>query len=319
MRQLIYSALGLAVLAHSVLAQQPACPGSSADAEMRSAALDGLRRMDASDAMPILTGVLKQRDPCRAELRKQAVSLLARKAGDDALPMLLDVVRNDPSDEVKNDAVFWLSRTASDFATSALDSILFSAGNSELRNTAIFALSRRESPRAAQSLKRAAEDEKMPAELRGQAAFWLGRQRLADLDYFKKLYTQTKNEEVRGQVIQAVVNLKSKESGQWLLDLAKDKSQDTESRKNAIFWASKSTSLDLDQLAGIYAAARSDQEIQNQVLFVYSRRSEPAAVDKLIAIARTDDSIEMRKEALFWLGRTDDPRARQLLKDLITK
>jgi HEAT repeat protein len=259
MRRLLYSALALAAFAPRLVAQatggqSTACAGSSADAEMRSAALEGLLRMDATDAVPILTGVLKQRDACRVELRKQAVSLLARKGGDGALPILVDVVSNDPSDEVKRDAVFWL-----------------------------------------------------------------GRQHLVDLEFFKKLYKASADEEIRGQVIQAVVRLESKESAQWLLDLAKDKSADDESRKNAIFWASKSSTIDLDQLAGIYAAAADNDEVQKQVLFVYSRRSEPAAVDKLIAIATADQNIEMRKQALFWLGRTSDPRARQLLRDLIAK
>ena len=54
--------------------------------------------------------------------------------------------------------------------------------------------------------------------------------------------------------------------------------------------------------ARIYEQARGDDEIQQQVLFVYSQRREPAAVDKLMAIAKSDPNIEMRKQALYWLG-----------------
>jgi len=77
--------------------------------------------------------------------------------------------------------------------------------------------------------------------------------------------------------------------------------------------------VDIEQLASIYTAARGNDEVQNQVLMVYSRRPEPAALDKLIAVATADSSIEMRKQALFWLAKKDDPRAKQLIRDLISK
>jgi hypothetical protein len=54
-------------------------------------------------------------------------------------------------------------------------------------------------------------------------------------------------------------------------------------------------------------------------LFIYSERREPAAVDKLMAIAKSDPNSELRKQALFWLGQKNDPRVRQFLRDLIIK
>jgi hypothetical protein len=55
------------------------------------------------------------------------------------------------------------------------------------------------------------------------------------------------------------------------------------------------------------------------VIFVYSQRREPAAVDKLMDIAKSDADIEMRKQALFWLGQKNDPRVKQFILDLIRK
>lgn len=294
-------------------------PCVGADDEMRMAALQGLMNMNAQEALPILKQVLEQRDPCREGLRKQAVYMLSMRGGDDVVATLLDVARNDPSTEVQGDAVQWLSTTRSDRATAALDSILFFGRDTELRTKAVYALSQVKTERAGQALRRAAQDEKLPEEVRGQATYWLGASRLADLDFFRTLYKNTKSESVRGQIIQAVVGLNSPEVTKWLLDMAKDKSLDAESRKNAIFWASQQKTVDMNELNAIYDQARGDNDVQQQVIYVYSTRKEPAAVDKLMAIAKSDPNIAMKKQALYWLGTKNDPRVKQFILDLIIK
>ena len=299
------------------LAQSTSCSG--ADDEMRMAALQGLMSMNATDALPILKQVLAQRDPCRVGLRKQAVYMIAQRRTDDVVTTLLEVARNDPSTEVQSDAVYWLSTARSDRATAALDSILFLGHDTELRTKAVYALSQVKTERAAQALRRAAQDEKLPEDVRGQATYWLGSERLADLDFFRALYKSTKNSNIHGQIIQAVVGLRTPEATQWLIDMAKDKSVDAESRKNAIYWAGQQRTVDMDQLNAIYDQARGDNEVQTQVLYVYSTRKETAAVDKLMAIAKSDPNIEMRKQALYWLGQKKDPRVAQFIRDLIMK
>ena len=133
------------------------------------------------------------------------------------------------------------------------------------------------------------------------------------------LYKTTKSEELRSQIIHAVVGLKTPEVTKWLLDMANDKTIDVESRKNAIYWASQQRTVDMNELNAIYDQARGDDEVQKQVLYVYSTRKEPAAVDKLMAIAKSDPNIEMKKQALYWLGTKNDPRIKQFIHDLIIK
>ena len=60
-----------------------------------------------------------------------------------------------------------------------------------------------------------------------------------------------------------------------------------------------------------------DRAIREQLIFVYSQSDDPAAVDKLLEIARKDADPELRKKALFWLGQSDDPRAAKALQDII--
>ena len=299
------------------LRQPGAC--ASGDDEMRMAALQGLMSTNSTDAMPILKEVLAQRDPCRVQLRKQAVYMIAQRRSDDVVSSLLDVARNDPSAEVQADAVYWLSTTRSDRAAAALDSILFLGRDNELRSKAVYALSQVGTERASQALRRAAQDDKLSDDIRGSAIYWLGNARLADLEFFRTLYKSSRSSGVHGQIIQAVVGLRSPAATQWLLDMAKDKSLDAESRKNAIYWVSQQRSVDMDQLNTIYDQARGDNDVQTQVLYVYSMRKESAAVDKLMAIAKSDPNLEMRKTALYWLGQKNDPRIQQFIRDLIMK
>ena len=71
-------------------------------------------------------------------------------------------------------------------------------------------------------------------------------------------------------------------------------------------------------LTGLYDACPS-REMKEQLIFVYSQRDEPAAVDKLLDIARSEPDRELRKKALFWLGQSSDPRAAQALQDIIER
>jgi HEAT repeat protein len=50
-----------------------------------------------------------------------------------------------------------------------------------------------------------------------------------------------------------------------------------------------------------------------------SQRRDDVAVDKLIDIAQHDADLEVRKQAMYWLGQTQNPKALKFLRDLITR
>jgi hypothetical protein len=77
--------------------------------------------------------------------------------------------------------------------------------------------------------------------------------------------------------------------------------------------------MDLTVLNTLYDQSRGEDEMQEHILFIYSQRREPAAVDKLMSIARSDANTEMRKKALFWLGQKNDPRVKAFILELINK
>lgn len=284
--------------------------------DMKIAAINALIHMDGEKARPILRRVLARRDPGSVCLRRKAVFLISQGGDEGAEDILLASARTDPDTEVREQAVFWLSQVGSERAVSALDSILRTASDRRLQDKAIFALSQQDSPRARQALRTYAERADAPVPLREQAIFWIGQSGgKEDSAWLRGLFGRIKNEELREKILFSVSQAGDPEGVKWLTGVARDRAQPTETRKRALFWAGQGGATMAD-LGGLYDAF-DDREMKDQLIFVYSQREEPAAVDKLLEIARRDPDPELRKKALFWLGQSDDPRAAKALQDII--
>jgi hypothetical protein len=71
------------------------------------------------------------------------------------------------------------------------------------------------------------------------------------------------------------------------------------------------------EIVGLYDRMR-DPDLREHLIFVLSQRMrEPAAMDKIVDIARRDPDRRMRAKALFWLGQSHDPRAAAILREVI--
>ena len=296
----------------------PAQDDENDEDDVRVAALNGLLQMDEGNAVPILKKVLARRDACSAGLRRKAVFILSQKHGAETEDVLLDVARNDPDPEVRQQAVFWLSQVGSDRAVSALDSILRTTSDVELQDKAIFALSQIHNARAAQILRDYAGNDRASDETREKAIFWLGQQHSTEnAAFLRGLYAKLTAEDLKEKVIFSLSQMGGPENGRWLMDIALNERESVEMRKKALFWAGQ-TGGNLDQLVGLYDRMQ-NEEMKDQLIFVYSQRHEAAALDKLIQIAKTESDKELRKKALFWLGQSHDPRAAQVLLEIINQ
>ncbi len=295
--------------------QGEACEGED---EMRLAALNALLQMSSERALPIIEKVLANRDDdaCSVALRRKAVFLLAQHVREENLDLLLDLARNDPDREVRAQAVFWLSQVPGDRTVTALEQILRESDDLELQKKAIFALSQSGGERANQVLRDYALREDAPLELRENAIFWIGQgQGEAAGRFLRELYGRTSDAKLREKVIFSVAQRGGRENARWLLDRAVDTNEPVQVRKAAIFWAGQ-VGVSVEELSGLYDRLP-DREIKEQLIFTLSQRSEPAAVNKMLDIARNETDAELRKKAIFWLSQSDDPRVVELLMELI--
>jgi len=205
-------------------------------------------------------------------------------------------------------------------AKEAVDYLLGVANRDEGKGAgeAIFATTLADSVDVTPRLAAIAENESRSDEVRGQAIFWLGQSRTDKSgDYLRRLYKTIRSEDVKDKVIFSISQQGDEDSQNWLIDLASNSGESTEMRKKALFWAGQSRTP-FARLGAMYGRMR-EQEMKEQMIFVFSQRHEPAALDKLMDIAKNDPDREARRKALFWLGQSRDSRVSAFLADIINR
>lgn len=105
-----------------------------------------------------------------------------------------------------------------------------------------------------------------------------------------------------------------------LLRVARDATRPSGVRKQAVFWlgqaAEEHATAGLRELVGDAAV---DREVQEQAIFALSQRPRAEGVPALIQVVRTNRDPQLRRKALFWLGQSGDPRAVDLIEELLAK
>jgi HEAT repeat protein len=214
--------------------------------------------------------------------------------------------------------VFWLSQVGTDKAVVALDSILRTTKDPEIQDRAVFALSQHGSSRAQAALHAYAQRTDLSESIREKAIFWIGQSgSSADEAFLRNLYPKLRSEELKRKLLFSMSQTGTKESMAWLLEVARNRSEPLELRKQALFWAGQSgaTGADLARLYDTFA----ESELREHLIFVLAQDGDRAAADKLLEIAKKDPDRELRRKALFWLGQIDDPRAAEVLEDIISQ
>ncbi len=296
---------------------------SQLDPELRVVAMNALINMRADRAIPIATQVLANRSQ-PGEVRRQALFVLADKAEEGNMEAqvrttLLNTAR-DATDslEIRKQAVFWLSELRGEDTLNALRELMTGADDPELRQSAIFAISQQDSPQAAALLREVAENTALDVELRKQAIFWLAEEHEERaVPFLTELYGKLTDTELKRQVLFAVAETEAESALGWLLERAADTREPIEVRKQALFWAAEA-GLPVAELRALYGST-AEREMRDQLIWLISESDEPAALDGLIAIARTDPDPDMRQKAVFWIGESEDPRAEEFLLELLNQ
>jgi HEAT repeat protein len=301
------------------IVQKKAAAEGGEDDELKIAALSALLHMDAERAVPILRKILEHPEQNSAELRERAVFLLSQKPTEDTEDLLLSVVRTDPSDRVRERAVLWLSQVPGEKALDALAETLRSTDNPDVQERALFALSQHPGDRTAQILRDFVMSENTAPRVRERAIFWLGQSGAPETtEFLKKAYGGLETPGMKEQVLLAVSQHPDKGSKRWLLDRALDRTEDIESRKHALFWASEQGMVPAADLKKIYDELE-DHEMRQEVIYVASQQKGDAAVDLLLEIARTETDPELKRQAVFWLEQSGDPRLGDVLEEILDR
>jgi len=288
--------------------------------ETRMAALHALLRMDPERARPLLLEVLRDSDPCSAELREQALFVIGRELGVQAVDLFLDLaVRNpDPDPDVRGAAIFWLGRAATPEARDAIESILLTTDDPDLQEQALVAAGRGDPERAADALRRFLERDDLDDEVREEAIVWLGQRGGEEgFRYLRSIYGTVQDPDLRASIVFGVGRGASPESRAWLLERVADPSESPELRTHAAFALGRTGEIPVAALGDIFARAE-DPGFKRGLLDVMARAEESdLLVETMSEVARSEEDREVRERAIAWLGRSDDPRAAEVLLEIV--
>jgi len=123
---------------------------------------------------------------------------------------------------------------------------------------------------------------------------------------------------VRGGALAALAMHRDDVAVPALLRLAR---QDTNSkvRGDALFWLGQSAGR---KVAGDISAAIEndpDTDVKKRAVFALSQLPKDEGVPLLINVAKTNQNPAVRKQAMFWLGQSKDPRALDFFAQILSK
>jgi len=314
--------------------------GASCDREemeVRAEALNALAQLNTPEVRPTLKRVLARRDECSATLRRRAVYILGRNGTDEATADLVEVAKSDPDPGVRSDAIMLIARSPGATTVKVLEQLFNESSDPRTREAALSALRSTGGPEAKRALRAIIEKGDLPERTRAEAIQQLAAssasdekltmsgQRAArrsggdeeDATFLRGLYGKTDSRQIKSAILNAVSRIGGPTNDQWLLGIAKNREEDTGLRREALSRIKTST-LSIEELGKLFDALP-ERELRYAVVNQLASRDDPAAVDKLIEIAKSGTDPQVRRQAIAALARKNDPRTMKLLLELVEK
>src|SRR6202011_3976037 len=88
-------------------------------------------------------------------------------------------------------------------------------------------------------------------------------------------------------------------------------------RGQAIFWLAQKAGK--RAVSAIDNAIASDPDVKKKAVFALSQLPKDEGVPKLIQVAENNRNPEVRKQAMFWLGQSQDPRGLGFFEKVLLK
>ncbi len=103
-----------------------------------------------------------------------------------------------------------------------------------------------------------------------------------------------------------------------MLEIARDNDASEASRKSSLFWVSQeASSVATAGLSTVAMDEDADSPVRNDALFFLAQRANGEGVPALIRVVRESKSAKLRKDAIWFLSQSRDPRAIELFEQLL--
>ncbi len=254
-----------------------------------------------------------------AVIAKDAVFALAEAPKGRGLKALLVVAKESKNARTREEAIFWLGqKNPSKEALQQLETMACHDPAERIRKRAVFALAEAPKGSGLQALQRVIRTAQDPA-TRQEAILRLCDKTRSDetIRLLETVALEDAAPEVRER---ALLGLSEAPQGRGLEALQRlaEKSRDSATRRKAIFWlGQKARSEDHISSLGTIVLQDPDPEVRREALNILAQVPDHKGIPALIRIAKTHPDKAMQKQAIFWLGQSDDPRARQAILDIV--
>ena len=279
---------------------------------------------DSAKVTRELLAIARNTDRSR-ELRRSALSWVVRRRGEvgelsgDEVSRTLVAIARDENEvrTVRDQALSSLSRLESGSSLDALVAMTTGTTEAWLARRAIESMASSGDPRAREHLRTAAENSSLNEEARAAAITGLAGSYATsrDAEYLRGLYTRVTSDRLRDAIVNGVSTIGGKASRDWVVGIARDPNAPIQQRKRAIAMAER-LGLSAADLVSLYDTIE-DNEVRATLISQLASNGTKVAQDKLLTIAKGDPLLANRRRAIQALGRFDDPRVKDALKDLV--
>ena len=224
------------------------------------------------------------------EVRKSALGVLSRLDHGAGIPPLIDLARANLSGDRT-----WLSKES------------------------LSALARSGDPRARDFLRSVIQRTDVADDVLYTAIRALGTEYATgrDAELLRQLYPKLSGEKSREAVLSSLAEVGGTENTRWLLALARDDNAPIATRRRALQHASRA-GVPIADLVKLYDTT-TDPQMKESLISLYVQSGDRAAVDKLLAIAKNEENPGLRRRTISQLSRSEDPRVKEFLKELIER
>jgi HEAT repeat protein len=258
------------------------------------------------------------------ETRRQAIAYAGREvergnAAAQAVTSALVRIATDDTDnsDVRSRAVSTLAGLDRGEGIPSLIELSRSAGDPWLGSQAMRSLARSGDPRARDYLRTALRGGGLNDDVAATAIGGMGGNyaTASDAAFLRETYSSLQGEKAKRAVFSALAEIGGTENRQWLLARVRDANESSDDRRRALS-AARKAGAEMEELVSLYDAV-GDQRMKESLISLYGGSTERAATDKLISIARTETDRNLRRRSISRLSKSDDPRVKQVLQEIV--
>ena len=157
-----------------------------------------------------------------------------------------------------------------------------------------------------------------PEEVRRESAFWLGNARgRHGYESLLRILKDDPSDRVREHAVFALTQSKEPAAIPEVVRIARD-DKSTRVRSQALFWLAQKATRQISEQAIRNAIDHDPEtEVKKKALFALTQIHNGDGVPLLIEVAKSNHNDAVRKQAMFWLGQSKDPRAVKFFEDVL--